>query len=174
MRESRCAVMAGTISAGEAPRRFHGARRPPFHRMGPRTLAAVLAASGALEAAGCTGIPEEGTERVFLWVATDRGSEDADGAYWETARDEGGCLASPALFADTLPSALAGEVARALGLTGPALVTAGTGAVEAAAASARDLAESMGTAGILLLLLDRGRGDSAIEALAFPLRAGRE
>lgn len=172
MRESRCAVEAGRFSPGEAQRRFRGARRPGFHRMGPRTVAAVLAASGALEEAGFAGIPEEGTDRVFLWVATDRGSEDADGAFWETAREEGGSLASPALFADTLPSALAGEVARALGLTGPAMVTAGRGAVEGAAA-ARDLAGSMGSAEVLLLLLDRGSGDPAIEALAFPLGAGR-
>jgi len=118
-------------------------------RLDARTRSAVLAAAAALEKAG-------NPKRVFLWVATEVGSREADIAFWKTARDDGGLLASPATFAATLPSALAGDVARILGLQGPALVTIGP--LTEGEAGVRP-----GSADVLLILRD---GPSGVDAVA--------
>jgi 3-oxoacyl-(acyl-carrier-protein) synthase len=122
-------------------------------RLDKRTREAVLAAAAALEKAG-------NPKRVFLWVATEVGSREADIAFWKSAKDEGGLLASPATFAATLPSALAGDVARILGLSGPAMVTVGP----------IEMTEiPVGDAEALLLLHDRPSG---VEAVATDLSRG--
>jgi 3-oxoacyl-(acyl-carrier-protein) synthase len=138
--------------------------------MDPRCRVAALAAAVALEESGFGEIPAEGTDRVFLWVATENGSAEADAAFWETARDEGGLLASPALFAATLPSSLAGEVARVLGLAGPAMVTAGAAGGEL---EAEALEAAAGTADLLLLLVVRGGAVPRVEAAALPIARER-
>jgi 3-oxoacyl-[acyl-carrier-protein] synthase II len=60
-----------------------------------------------------------------LVAATGFGCLATDGSYFETALDEGGALASPNLFAYTLPNCFVGEAALRFGLTGPTFVLSG-------------------------------------------------
>ncbi len=178
LRRARCVVDGDLVAAdggGEGRtldaelRRIPGERGGAIRRMHRRDRAAALAAAVALERSGLDAIPPGGTDRVFLWVATERGSEEADAAFWGTARDEGGLLASPALFAATLPSSLAGEVARVLGLAGPAMVTAG---VPGRGLEAEALEAAVGTADLLLLLVVGGGPAPRVEAVAIPAGGG--
>jgi 3-oxoacyl-[acyl-carrier-protein] synthase II len=59
---------------------------------------------------------------IGLVVGTRRGCLEADGAYFKTAAFQGGTLASPNLFAYTLPSTMLGEASIQFGLTGAAFV----------------------------------------------------
>jgi 3-oxoacyl-[acyl-carrier-protein] synthase II len=60
---------------------------------------------------------------IGLVVGTCRGCLEADLAYFVTAASEKGTLASPNLFAYTLPSCMLGEASIQFGLTGPSFVT---------------------------------------------------
>ena len=57
-----------------------------------------------------------------LVVGTHRGCLEADLAYFQTAAFDGGTLASPNLFAYTLPSTMLGEASIQFGLTGASFV----------------------------------------------------
>ena len=59
---------------------------------------------------------------IGLVVSTERGCLALDTAYFETAATDDGALASPNLFAYTLPSTMLGEAAIQFGLTGPSFV----------------------------------------------------
>jgi 3-oxoacyl-[acyl-carrier-protein] synthase II len=60
-------------------------------------------------------------------AATEYGCLATDGDYFETVLPEGGALASPNLFAYTLPNCFVGEAALRFGLTGPTYVVSGEG-----------------------------------------------
>ncbi len=98
-----------------AARAFVGARNHRLARLDRRALSALVAAHLALD---------DGAVPDSLFVAVAEGSEAADRAFWETARRRGGLEASPVLFAATLPSAVAGELAITFGLRGPCVVLA--------------------------------------------------
>ena len=59
---------------------------------------------------------------IGLIAGTRRGCQEADLAYFETVVSHGESLASPNLFAYTLPSTMLGEASIQFGLTGPSLV----------------------------------------------------
>lgn len=59
---------------------------------------------------------------IGLVVGTRLGCLEADEAYFQTAAFQGGTLASPNLFAYTLPSTMLGEASIQFGLTGASLV----------------------------------------------------
>jgi hypothetical protein len=99
-----------------AARAFVGARNPRLPRLSRASTAALVAAHLALDGA---------LAPHMLVVAVADGAADADRAYWKTARPREGREASPILFAATLPSAVAGELAMTFGLGGPCLVFAG-------------------------------------------------
>jgi 3-oxoacyl-[acyl-carrier-protein] synthase II len=63
---------------------------------------------------------------IGLVVATQRGCLQNDVAYFQTAVTEGGALASPNLFAYTLPTSMLGEASIQFGLTGPSFVVDNT------------------------------------------------
>jgi 3-oxoacyl-(acyl-carrier-protein) synthase len=94
-------------------------------RLDATSRAAVIAAHVALSAATAALRVAPPADRVFLWVTMPDGSAAADRDYWVTACDSGGAHASPQRFVATLPSAVAGDLTIALGLRGPAIVTAG-------------------------------------------------
>lgn len=117
----------GRFAAADDPleaavRAFVGDRNPRLPRLDRRTLCALVAAHLVLE---------RGAESAALVVAVEEGSAAADRAYWSTARERDGADASPSLFAATLPSAVAGELAMTFELRGPCVVFAGGGAFEA-------------------------------------------
>lgn len=65
------------------------------------------------------GVPEDGEARAIGLVAATRfGCLATDSEYFDTAIPEGGRLASPNLFAYTLPSSFLGEAAIRFGLMG--------------------------------------------------------
>jgi len=106
---------------------FVGAKSPRLPRLDRPTLAALVAAHLALEGAAAP---------ASLVVAVEEGSAAADRAFWATARGKGGVEASPMLFAATLPSAVAGELAMTFALRGPCVVVAGPASGGAASALA--------------------------------------
>ncbi len=59
---------------------------------------------------------------IGLVVGTRLGCLEADRAYFQTAASQGGTLASPNLFAYTLPSTMLGEASIQFGLTGASFV----------------------------------------------------
>jgi len=63
---------------------------------------------------------------IGLVVGTQRGCLENDVAYFKTAVPEGGALASPNLFAYTLPTSVLGEASIQFGLTGPSFVVDNT------------------------------------------------
>ncbi len=94
-----------------------GARNLRLPRLDRSMLAALVVADLVLA----------GSEPpAVLVVEVEDGSAARDRAYWATARGRGGADASPTLFAATLPSAVAGEIAMTFGLRGPCVVLAGT------------------------------------------------
>jgi len=93
----------------------------------PRLDAGTRLALLAVSRAASSGVPIRDAASVLLWLAVEEGSADADRAYWATAAPSGGAYASPALFAATLPSAVAAEVASGFGLLGPCVVVTGRG-----------------------------------------------
>jgi len=117
----------GRFAAAEDPlvaavRSFVGDRNPRLPRLDRQTLCALVAAHLVLDG---------GAASAELVVAVEEGSAAADRAYWATARERDGADASPTLFAATLPSAVAGELAMTFELRGPCVVFAGGGAFEA-------------------------------------------
>ncbi len=63
---------------------------------------------------------------IGLVVGTQRGCLENDMAYFRTAATEGGALASPNVFAYTLPTSTLGEASIQFGLTGPSFVVDST------------------------------------------------
>lgn len=140
-------------------------------RTGLRGRFGALAAAEALSHSGA-GPAGVAAAAVFLVVSMERGSECDDRSYWATVTDHGAALASPAGFATTLPSTVAGEIASAQQLTGPCLVFTGgaAGAIATAALVADDA--PTGVTHVLLVVI-RGEGDADARARAVLLRATR-
>ncbi len=88
-----------------------------FGRMDEVSKVGLAAVALALADAGLAAFAEK--RPVGLVASTRYGCLPTDLAYWETARTEGGKLASPQLFAYTLPNCFLGEAAIRFGLTGP-------------------------------------------------------
>jgi hypothetical protein len=141
---------------------FVGARNPRLPRLDRTTLAALVAAHLAQS--------EGGVPAALLLVAED-GSAAADRAYWATARERGGVEASPTLFAATLPSAVAGELAMTFALRGPCLVVAGRGALDGDDGGFAGR-EALGRGPCLCVRLG-GREGEASARLGRPARSGR-
>jgi hypothetical protein len=115
-------------SLAAAAQQFLGARNPRLARLDRPTLAALIAAHVVLAPFPGLELPPR---PETLLVLAHEGSASADRAFWRTARDSGGAGASPQLFAATLPSAVAGELAMTFGLRGPCIVLAAPTATEA-------------------------------------------
>jgi len=112
------------LGAGELPqlksRELLGEVHKRFGRFDSYTKAGFSAIALALRDAG---MDQWHTKRpVGLIVSTQRGCLAMDTAYFATAATEGGALASPNLFAYTLPTCVLGEAAIQFGLTGPSFV----------------------------------------------------
>ncbi len=150
--------------AGEGLRRawrgLRSGRLPPALVTESASLCAVQALLVEAESAGR---PVDRSS-LLLWLVTESGSEDADRAFWESAVEAGGAVASPLGFAATLPSAIAGEVTRVLGLTGPAVVVVEPGARPPLAAFA-----SLGCTDLIELTLPR-EGDVSVRGALTSIR----
>lgn len=114
-----------TLGPGRLPtlksRQFLAEPHPRFGRFDTYAKAGFGAIALAVKSAG---LDQWTTKRdIGLVVATSRGCLEADLAYFETAASEHGTLASPNLFAYTLPSCMLGEASIQFGLTGPSFVT---------------------------------------------------
>ncbi len=92
-----------------------------FGRFDQYTKAGFGAIALALRSAGLHRWKKK--QPIGLVVGTRRGSLETDAAYFETAAYHGGAMASPNLFAYTLPNCMLGEASIRFGLTGPAFVT---------------------------------------------------
>jgi 3-oxoacyl-[acyl-carrier-protein] synthase II len=132
-----------------------------------------IALFAAVEAVEESGIGAEiPTERAGVALGTSHGAHLSNELFWRGARGPGG--ASPALFAYTLPSAAAGEIAIHLGLRGPSLtLVQGRGGGLSALAQAADLVAAgtadfmlAGAADVLSLTLLRSQTESAEPVLA--------
>jgi 3-oxoacyl-[acyl-carrier-protein] synthase II len=112
------------LGPGELPRlksrTLLGEVHKRFGRFDDYTKAGFAAIALALRDAGLDRW--QAKRPVGLVVSTERGCLAMDDAYFATAAAEGGALASPNLFAYTLPTCMLGEAAIQFGLTGPALV----------------------------------------------------
>ena len=86
--------------------------------------AGLIAASLALKDAGLD--PQEVPISTAVIVSTVSGSIDVDHEYFRTVVPQSGLLASPNLFAYTLPNCMLGEISIRYGLTGPAVVVSQT------------------------------------------------
>ncbi|PLX85242.1 MAG: beta-ketoacyl synthase [Desulfuromonas sp.] len=101
-----------------APDRRFG-RLDPFSRTGLAAIAFALRDAG---------LEEWDSKRPFGLLAESAcGCLATDGAYFDTVLEEGGSLASPHLFAYTLPNTFLGEAAIRFGLSGGGLVLSGAG-----------------------------------------------
>ncbi len=130
-----------TLGPGRLPtlksRQFLAEPHPRFGRFDAYAKAGFGAIALALKSAG---LDQWTTKRdIGLVVATSRGCLEADLAYFETAASEKGMLASPNLFAYTLPSCMLGEASIQFGLTGPSFVTDDSGGHLAGIYAAVDL-----------------------------------
>lgn len=85
--------------------------------------AGLVAASLALKDARLDSLISASTAVIASTVS---GSADVDHAYFRTAVPQGGLLASPNLFAYTLPNCMLGEISIRYGLTGPTMVVSQT------------------------------------------------
>ena len=93
---------------------------PRWGRLDRYSKVGLISASLAIQDAGLdTGA--EPTETAII-VSTFNGSMEVDHKYYETVLPQKGLLASPNLFAYTLPNCMLGEIAIRYGLTGPAMV----------------------------------------------------
>ena len=101
-------------------RQFLDAPHPRFGRFDPYAKAGFGAIALALRGAGLDAWKDK--RAIGLVVGTRCGCLEADVAYLETAIPEGGVLASPNLFAYTLPGTMLGEASIQFGLTGPSFV----------------------------------------------------
>ena len=86
--------------------------------------AGLVAASLALRDAGLS--PHEVPASTAVIASTAGGSVDVDHEYFRTVVPQSGLLASPNLFAYTLPSCMLGEISIRYGITGPAMVVSQT------------------------------------------------
>ena len=85
--------------------------------------AGLVAASLALKDAGLDSRISASTAVIASTVS---GSVDVDHAYFRSVVPQGGLLASPNLFAYTLPNCMVGEISIRYGLTGPTMVVSQT------------------------------------------------
>ena len=85
--------------------------------------AGLIAASLALKDAGLDSHISASTAVIASTVS---GSVDVDHAYFRSVVPQGGLLASPNLFAYTLPNCMLGEISIRYGLTGPTMVVSQT------------------------------------------------
>ncbi len=99
---------------------FLDAAHPRYGRFDLYAKAGFGAIAMALRGAGLERW--ECKRSIGLVVGTQRGCLDNDVAYFQTAATEGGALASPNLFAYTLPTSMLGEASIQFGLTGPGFV----------------------------------------------------
>jgi 3-oxoacyl-[acyl-carrier-protein] synthase II len=134
---------------------------------------ALLAAAGALEAAGL-GAPGRDTRRpreeVGVVLGTAFGCFLTNAEYQRRFAAGGVPAASPRLFASTVSNAAAGEVAIAFGLAGPG-ITLTAGAASGTVALAHAAAALAGTAPYVEALL-AGGADAAGDALSAWIGAG--
>jgi 3-oxoacyl-[acyl-carrier-protein] synthase II len=94
----------------------------PFDRFGRMDEFSRVGLTGITLALRDAGLDEWCERRsIGLFGSTVHGCLDTDMAYFETVIPQGGALASPNLFAYTLPSCFLGEAAIRFGLTGPSL-----------------------------------------------------
>lgn len=89
-------------------------------RLDDYSKAGLIAASMAVEDSNIETTGAAGTTGII--VSTVTGCVDVDHKYYETVLPEEGLLASPNLFAYTLPNCMLGEVSIKYGFTGPAMV----------------------------------------------------
>lgn len=89
-------------------------------RLDDYSKAGLIAASLAVEDWGIETADSAVTTGII--VSTVTGCLDVDHMYFETVLPEEGLLASPNLFAYTLPNCMLGEVSIKYGFTGPAMV----------------------------------------------------
>ncbi len=112
------------LGPGQLPalksRQFLDEPHPRFGRFDSYARAGFGAIALALRGAGLEAWKHK--RAIGLVVSTRRGCLEADVAYFETAVPEGGALASPNLFAYTLPGTMLGEASIQFGLTGPSFV----------------------------------------------------
>lgn len=85
--------------------------------------AGLVAASLALKDAGMVSRISKSTAVIASTVS---GSVDVDHAYFRSVLPQDGLLASPNLFAYTLPNCMLGEISIRYGLTGPTMVVSQT------------------------------------------------
>lgn len=113
-----------TLGAGRLPvlksKRFLETPHPRFGRFDSYARAGFGAIALALKGAGLDRWTHK--RAIGLIAGTRRGCQEADLAYFETAASNGGALASPNLFAYTLPGTMLGEASIQFGLTGPCFV----------------------------------------------------
>ena len=93
-------------------------------RLDNYSKAGLIAASLALKDAGVDTVDIHKTTAIV--VSTVTGSADVDNKYFHTVVPQLGLLASPNLFAYTLPNCMLGEVSIRYGFTGPAMVLSQT------------------------------------------------
>ncbi|MDI6448620.1 beta-ketoacyl synthase N-terminal-like domain-containing protein [Anaerobaca lacustris] len=103
---------------------FLDAAHPRYGRFDLYAKAGFGAIAMALRGAGLERW--ECKRPIGLVVGTQRGCLDNDVAYFRTAATDGGALASPNLFAYTLPTSMLGEASIQFGLTGPSFVVDNT------------------------------------------------
>ena len=93
-------------------------------RLDNYSKAGLITASLALKDAGIDTVDAHKTTAIV--VSTVTGSADVDNKYFHTVLPQMGLLASPNLFAYTLPNCMLGEVSIRYGFTGPAMVLSQT------------------------------------------------
>ncbi len=93
---------------------------PRWGRLDRYSKAGLIGASLAVKDAGLDSNAEP-TETAII-VSTFNGSIEVDYKYYETVLPQDGLLASPNLFAYTLPNCMLGEIAIRYRFTGPAMV----------------------------------------------------
>ena len=93
---------------------------PRWGRLDRYSKAGLIGASLAVKDAGLDSGAEP-TETAII-VSTFNGSIEVDYKYYETVLPQDGLLASPNLFAYTLPNCMLGEIAIRYRFTGPAMV----------------------------------------------------
>ncbi len=113
-----------TLGPGRLPalrsRLFLDVVHPRFGRFDSYAKAGFGAIALALRSAGLDRWTHK--RAIGLIAGTRRGCLEADLAYFETVASCGASLASPNLFAYTLPGTMLGEASIQFGLTGPSLV----------------------------------------------------
>ena len=93
---------------------------PRWGRLDCYSKAGLIGASLAIKDSGLNSSIEP-IETAII-ASTFSGSVEVDHKYYETVLPQAGLLASPNLFAYTLPNCMLGEIAIRYGLTGPAMV----------------------------------------------------